>query len=120
MRSFKTVEEYFGSLPDESRETLQRVRESIRQAAPGAEEAISYGMPGFRLNGYLVAYAAFKNHVGFYPTPSGIDAFRKELSKYKWAKGSVQFPMDKPMPLALIKKIVKFRVAEQMNRGKKG
>ncbi len=118
-KAFKTVDEYFSSLSKESKATLQEVREEIKQAAPKAEEVISYNIPGFKLNGILVAYAAFKEHAGFYPTPSGIEAFKAELSKYKSAKGSVQFPMDKPIPIALIKKIVKYRVREEEAKGKK-
>ncbi|MBA2421832.1 MAG: DUF1801 domain-containing protein, partial [Chitinophagales bacterium] len=88
----------------------------IRKAAPKAEETINYAMPTFTLNGNLVHFAAYKNHIGFYPTPSGIDAFKKELSLYKGAKGSVQFPIDKPLPWALITKIVKFRVKENLEK----
>ena len=90
------------------------MRQTIRRAAPEAEEAIAYQMPTFRLNGKnLVHFAAFKNHIGFYPTPSGIEAFKKELSSYKGAKGSVQFPLNKPIPYDLVKKIVMFRVKEK-------
>ena len=118
-KSFKTVDEYFSSLPKESKGILQRVREAIRQAAPDAEEVISYNIPAFRFHGFLVSYAAHKEHIGFYPTPSGIDIYKSEIVKYKWAKGSVQFPMDKPMPIALIKKIVKFRVEETQAKVRK-
>ena len=89
---------------------------TIREAAPEAREAISYRMPTFKLNGNLVHFAAFKNHIGFYPTPSGIEQFKKELSLYKWAKGSVQFPLDKPIPFDLVKKIVIFRVKENLQK----
>jgi uncharacterized protein YdhG (YjbR/CyaY superfamily) len=92
------------------------MRQTIREAAPGATEAISYRMPTFKLNGNLVHFAAFKNHIGFYPTPSAIERFKEELSPYKWAKGSVQFPLDKPVPYALVKKIVTFRVKENLKR----
>ena len=88
------------------------MRATIKKAAPKAEEVISYSMPAFKLNGMLCWYAAFKNHIGFYPRVSGIETFKKDIEKYKWAKGSVQFPMDKPLPLALVTKIVKFRVKE--------
>jgi uncharacterized protein YdhG (YjbR/CyaY superfamily) len=91
---------------------LKQIRTTIKKAAPGAEEAIKYGIPTFVLNENLVHFAAFKNHIGFYPTPSGINAFKKELSGYKSAKGSVQLPLEEPMPLALIEQIVKFRVKE--------
>ena len=88
------------------------MRQTIREAAPEATEAISYGMPTFKLNGNLVHFAAFKNHIGFYPTPSAIEAFGKEISQYKWAKGSIQFPLDKPIPFDLARRIVVFRVQE--------
>jgi len=94
---------------------LEDVRKTIRKAAPAAEEANKYQIPTFTLEGNLVHFAAFKHHVGFYATPSGIRAFKKELSVYEGAKGSVQFPMDKPLPLGLISKIVKYRVKETLN-----
>jgi uncharacterized protein YdhG (YjbR/CyaY superfamily) len=93
---------------------LNELRQTIREAAPQAEETISYQMPTFRLNGNLVHFAAFKNHIGFYPTPTGIEAFQKELSSYKGAKGSVQFPIDQPLPLSLIRRIVEYRVRENL------
>ncbi len=106
------VDEYISGFPKDTQTTLEQIRRIIKKAAPGAEELISYGMPAFKLNGKLIYYAAYSNHIGFYPTPSGIKAFKKKLSIYKGAKGSVQFPLDKPMPLGLITDIVKFRVAE--------
>ncbi|MBN1410823.1 MAG: DUF1801 domain-containing protein [Spirochaetales bacterium] len=112
----ETIDEYIKSFPKEVQKILQQIRATIKKAAPDAEEAIKYRMPTFVLNGNLVHFAAFKNHIGFYPIPSGITAFKNELSAYKQGKGSVQFPLDKPMPLALISKIVKFRVKE--NRAK--
>jgi len=90
----------------------------IRLAAPGAEEKISYQMPTFYLNGNLVHFAAYAKHIGFYPTPSGIEKFKRELSEYKHAKGSVQFPLGEPLPVDLIEKIVRFRVEENLNKGK--
>ena len=108
------VEKYIGTHPKEVQKVLRQVRETIRKAAPNAEETISYGIPTFKLNGNLVHFAAAKNHIGFYPAPSGIEAFKKELAGYKGAKGSVQFPLNKPMPLALITKIVKYRVKENL------
>ena len=90
------------------------MRETIQKAAPAAEETISYQMPTFTLHGNLVHFAAFKNHIGFYPVPSGLKAFEKELSKFKTGKGSAQFPLDQPLPLALVTKIVKFRVSENL------
>lgn len=106
------IDEYIAQFPRAVQRSLQQVRTAIRKAAPEAEEAIKYRVPTFVLNGNLVHFAAFKNHIGFYPTPSAIDKFKSELSRYESAKGSVQFPLDKPMPLALITKIVKFRVGE--------
>ena len=100
------------------RKRLQEIRAAIKSAAPNATEKISYQMPTFYLNGNLVHFAAFKEHIGFYPTPSGIEAFQKELSIYKGAKGSVQFPLDEPMPLKLISRIVKFRAAENLKQAK--
>jgi uncharacterized protein YdhG (YjbR/CyaY superfamily) len=108
-----TIDEYIRNAPEEIREILETMRTTIHEAAPGAEEAIRYGMPTFRLRGHnLVHFAAFQHHIGFYPIPSGIEAFKKELSPYKQGKGSVQFPLDQPIPYDLVKKIVKFRVAE--------
>lgn len=109
---FADIDSYIGSFPEKTQKLLQEVRETIRKAAPEAVQTINYGMPTFTLKGNLVHFAAFKNHIGFYPTPSGIEAFRKELSVYEGAKGSVKFPIDKPMPFELIGRIVKFRVKE--------
>jgi len=94
------------------------MRQTIRKAAPEAVEAISYGIPTFKLNGNLVHFAAFRKHIGFYPTSSGIRAFKKEISTYKWSKGSVQFPIDKPIPYDLVKKIVRFRVKENLKKNR--
>ena len=113
-----TIDEYISGFPDDIQTLLQQIRVTIREAAPEAEEAIKYAMPTFVLNGNLVHFAAFKHHIGFYPVPSGIEEFKKELSVYKGAKGSVQFPLDQPMPLELITKIVKFRMSENMKKGK--
>lgn len=115
---FNTIDDYIAAYPDEIRKILEEIRTTIRVAAPGARETISYGMPTFYLKGNLVHFAAFKNHIGFYPTPSGIDTFKKELSIYEGAKGSVQFPLEKPVPLDLIRKIVEFRVKENLAKGK--
>jgi uncharacterized protein YdhG (YjbR/CyaY superfamily) len=116
---FKTVDEYIAQFTKDVRDVLEELRRVIRKTAPDAEEAISYGMPAFKLNGKsLVFFAAWKNHVGFYPGgPSAIEAFKRELSPYKHAKGSIQFPLDKPIPFDLVKKIVEFRVKE--NEAKK-
>ena len=114
----QTIDEYIARFPKEIQELLETIRITIREAAPDAEEAISYQMPTFNLKGNLVHFAAYKNHIGFYPTPSGIEKFRDELSAYKGAKGSVQFPIDQPLPLDLISKIVKFRAAENLEKAK--
>ncbi len=110
--SLKNIDEYIAGFPRDVQELLKQIRTTIKKVAPDAEEAIKYQIPTFVLNGNLVHFGAFKNHIGFYPTPSGIKAFKDELSRYEVAKGSVQFPSDQPMPLSLIGKIVKFRVRE--------
>lgn len=115
-QQFNTIDEYIGTFPEDVQRILEKMRQTIRDAAPEAVEAISYQMPAFKLNGNLVHFAAFKNHVGFYPTPSGIEAFKKELSHYPGAKGSVQFPLDKPIPYDLVKKITLFRVKETLEK----
>lgn len=115
---FQNIDEYISLYPKEVQATLKSLRETISKAAPDAEEAISYQIPTFKLNGNLVHFAAYKNHVGFYPAPSGIEAFKKELSKYKSSKGAVQFPIDEKPPLSLISKIVKYRVKENLSKKK--
>lgn len=95
---------------------MEKIRLAIRKAAPGAEEKISYQIPTFTLKGNLVHFAAFKEHIGFYPTPTAVEKFKNELSVYERAKGSVRFPLDKPIPFALISRIVKFRVKENLDR----
>jgi uncharacterized protein YdhG (YjbR/CyaY superfamily) len=110
------VDEYINAQPANVRTKLKQIRQTIKIAAPEAEEVISYNMPAYKYNGMLVFFAAFKNHIGFYPAPRGIEAFKKELSAYKGAKGSVQFPLDKPIPLGLISKIVKFRMKENKKK----
>ena len=112
------IDEYMAGLPENIQKILEELRSTIRKAAPTAEETINYGIPTFTLNGNLVHFAAFKNHIGFYPAPSGIEAFKKELSVYDGAKGSVQFPVKDKLPMALITKIVKFRVKENIERAK--
>ncbi|MCT4794907.1 iron chaperone [Exiguobacterium alkaliphilum] len=107
-----TVDEYILQFPVEVQAILQTLRKSVKDISPEAEEKMSYQMPTYYLKGNLVHFAAYKNHIGFYPTPAGIDAFKDELSDYKSAKGSVQFPIDKPIPFELIKRIVEFRVSE--------
>jgi uncharacterized protein YdhG (YjbR/CyaY superfamily) len=110
--SAKNIDEYIAGFPRDVQEALQRIRAIIRDAAPDAEEAIKYQIPTFVLHGNLVHFAAFQNHIGFYPTPSAIAAFSGELTGYESAKGSVQFPLNKLVPFALIKKMVEFRVKE--------
>jgi uncharacterized protein YdhG (YjbR/CyaY superfamily) len=112
-KQFGTIDDYIKTFPIDVQNILEKMRLTIRKAAPEAVEAISYQMPTFKLNGQnLVHFAAFKNHIGFYPIPSGIEAFRRELSPYKQGKGSVQFPVDKPIPYDLVEEIVRFRVKE--------
>ncbi len=118
------IDEYIATFPPDVQKILNMLRATIQKAAPDATEKISYAMPTFYLNGNLVHFAAYKNHIGFYPAPSGIEAFEKELSVYKTSKGAVQFPINKPLPFALITKIVRYRVKEnleapQTNRGNK-
>jgi len=111
----KDIDEYIAGFPKDIQDMLQQIRAAIREVAPNAEEAIKYAIPTFVLNGKnLVHFAAFKNHIGFYPTPTGIESFQKELSMYKQGKGSMQFPLDKPMPLALVRKITKFNLEQRM------
>lgn len=111
------IDKYIEKFPKDIQKILEKVRKTVRKSAPKAEETISYGIPTFDLNGkHLVHFAAFKKHIGFYPTPAGIEQFQKELSVYKGAKGSVQFPLDKPVPFDLISRIVKFRAKENLER----
>ena len=114
----KDMDEYIAKYPLEIQLLLEKVRATIREAAPGSQEVISYQMPAFKLNGILVWFAAYGRHIGFYPTASGIQVFKAELSLYKWGKGSVQFPLDKPLPFDLISKIVKYRVMETTQKAK--
>ncbi|MEJ0090756.1 MAG: DUF1801 domain-containing protein [Limisphaerales bacterium] len=113
-----SIDEYIAGFPNDIQEVLEKVRITIRKAAPQAAEKISYWMPAFNLNGNLVYFAAWKTHLGFYPTSSAIKQFKQELSGYVGAKGSVQFPLDKPIPHGLISKIVKFRVQENLKKAK--
>jgi len=112
----KNIDEYIADFPKEIQTILKKVRATIRKSAPDAEETINYGTPTFTLKGNLVHFAGFKNHIGFYPTPSGIEKFKKEISEYEWAKGSVKFPLNGPIPYELIDKIVKFRVKENLEK----
>ena len=115
---FKSIDDYFAAFPAGTKAILKELRKTIKTAAPGAEEVISYNMPALKQNGVLVYYAAYKAHIGFYPTPSAIEAFKKELSKFESSKGAVRFPLDQPLPLTLISRIVKFRV--KLNQEKAG
>ena len=120
-KKFKTVDEYFSTLPADTRSILEVVKQAVKQAASHAQEVISYNMPAIKLNGVLVYYAAHENHIGFYPTSQPIEVFKDELAPYKWSKGAVQFPIAQPIPIDLISKIVKFRVQadqEKANRKK--
>lgn len=112
----ESIDEYIAAFPKDIQEMLEDIRATIRKAAPQAQEAIKYAIPTFTLNGNLVHFGGFKNHIGFYPAPGGIEAFKKELSAYKGSKGSIQFPIDKPLPLTLITKIVKFRVKQNLEK----
>jgi len=115
----KDVDEYIAGFPEDIQTILQKIRKTIKKAAPEAQEKIGYQMPTFTLNGNLVHFAAFKNHIGFYPTPSGTEKFKKEISVYKAAKGSIQFPLDQPIPYDLISQIVAFRVKEKLAKKNK-
>jgi uncharacterized protein YdhG (YjbR/CyaY superfamily) len=114
-----TVTEYINAAPKEARQKLREMRATIRAAAPGATEGLKWSMPAYSYRRILVTFAAFKQHIGFYPTPSAVKAFAKQLSGYKQATGSIQFPLDKPLPLDLIRKITAFRVRESVDEDKK-
>jgi uncharacterized protein YdhG (YjbR/CyaY superfamily) len=114
--TYESIDEYILQFPSEVQEILEKLRRVIKESAPDAKEKISYQMPAFVLNGNLVYFAAYKKHIGFYPTPSGINAFKNELSEYKGGKGTVQFPIEKPLPYELISRIVKFRAAENKKK----
>jgi uncharacterized protein YdhG (YjbR/CyaY superfamily) len=111
-QNIDTIDQYIAQFPPEIRSRLESIRTVVRETAPEASEKISYNMPTFTLNGNLVHFAAHKSHIGFYPTPSGIEKFKEKLKAYHYSKGSVQFPNDKPLPLDLVKDIVSFRVSE--------
>lgn len=119
MKKAENVDAYIGQFPNKTQTILQQVRAVVRKAAPKAEESISYGMPAYKVNGKPIVYfAGYDKHIGFYATPTGHEAFKKELAGYKQGKGSVQFPLDEKMPLALIAKIVQFRLAENKEKAK--
>ncbi len=112
----KDIDQYISIFPEDIQEILQEIRSTIQQAAPGAEETISYQMPTFRLKGNLVHFAAYKKHIGFYPAPSGIERFKNRLTDYETSKGAIRFPLDKPIPLDLVSDIVAFRVSENLEK----
>lgn len=116
---YTSIDEYIAMFPEEIRRLLEQMRATIRAAAPEAQEKISYQMPTFFLNGNLVHFAAHTDHIGFYPTPSAIERFQKELAGYQTSKGAVQFPMDRPLPLELVNRIVRFRVAENLEKARR-
>ncbi len=118
--SYTSIDEYIATFPAEVQKKLTQLRGLIREVVPDAREKISYQMPTFYLNGNLVYFAAFSKHIGFYPAPSGMAEFSSELAKYKHGKGSVQFPLEEPLPIELIKRIVKYRVEENRKKGKGG
>lgn len=116
MNPSNEIDLYLAQFPASTHEKLEILRKTIMKNAPGAKEVVSYRMPAFNLNGILLYYAGYKNHIGFYPTGSGIEAFKPHLSGYKWSKGTIQFPLDKPLPLDLIAEIVRYRVIENLAR----
>jgi uncharacterized protein YdhG (YjbR/CyaY superfamily) len=116
---FKTVDEYFSSFPNSTREILEVMRSAIKQEAPNAQEVISYNMPAFKAHGVLVYYAAHLEHIGFYPTSNPIEVFKAELSGYKFSKGAIQFPIDQPLPVSLIRRMVKYRVQQDAEKAAK-
>ena len=115
----QTVDDYITGFPDQIQSILRQIRSIIRETVPDAEEVIAYQMPTYRLHGNLVHFAAFKHHIGFYPTPTGVAAFEQELAPYKHAKGSIRFPLDEPIPYDLIRNIVKFREKENLEKASK-
>ena len=117
----KNIDEYIAGFPQDVQEILEKIRMTIREAAPDAEETIKHQIPTFTLKGNLVHFGAYQKHIGFYPAPTGLEEFKEELSVYEGSKGTVRFPLDKPIPFDLITKIVKFRVMENLERaGAKG
>jgi len=112
----RNIDEYIAGFPDDVQEILEKIRTTIRKAAPGAQEAIKYQIPTFTLNGNLVYFGVFKKHIGFYPAPRGVEEFSDELSEYEGAKSTARFPLDEPIPFGLIRKIVKFRVKKSLAR----
>jgi len=117
-RQLTNIDEYISGFPEDIQEILQKLRQVIKESAPEAQEVISYSMPAFKQNGILVYFAAFKDHIGFFPTSSGVTAFKKDLEPYATSKGTIRFPLDKPIPFPLVEKIVKFRVAENLKKAR--
>ncbi|TBO39695.1 iron chaperone [Pedobacter kyonggii] len=115
----ENIDQYIANFPIEMQKLLQQIRETIHKAVPEAKEVISYGMPAFKQNTVLVYFAGYAKHIGFYPTGSGIEAFKEEFTQYKWSKGAVQFPLDKPLPLGLITRITKFKAERDLEKVKK-
>jgi len=115
----KTIDEYIQAAPKGVQKKLREMRACIRAAAPGAKEGLKWGMPAFSYRRILVTFAAFKNHIGFYPTSSAVTAFAKDLSKFSTARGSIQFPLEKPLPLSLVRRITAFRVKQSVEQDKK-
>lgn len=118
MQHFGSIDEYISAYPKNIQVILEKLRQTIKAAAPEAQEAISYGLPTFKLNGNVVHFGGFKNHIGFYPAPRGIEAFKAELAPYQGGKGTVKFPLDQPIPFDLVTKIVEFRVKENLAKKK--
>ena len=112
----ENIDQYIGNFPLETQKQLQQIRQTIHQAVPYATEVISYGMPAFKQHGILVYFAGYAKHIGFYPTGSGIEAFKQEFGNYKWSKGAVQFPIDEPLPLDLIIRITKFKASRDLEK----
>jgi uncharacterized protein YdhG (YjbR/CyaY superfamily) len=118
-RTFETIDDYINAFQGETKEVLEKIRKVVREAAPEATESINYGIPTFKLAGNLIHFAAYKNHIGFYPAPSGMEEFKKEVATYKTGKGTMQFLLDKPIPYELISAIVQFRVTENKIKASK-
>ena len=119
MKKYNTVDEYINSFDKDKKALLNQIRSIVKESFDNLEETISYGMPAYKLNGILFYFAAFKDHIGFFPTSAGVTKFKKELVNYKTSKGTIQFPIDKPLPISLIKRIIKFRIKEDSKKEKK-
>lgn len=119
MKAYKDINEYIDAFPEKTQILLNKMRKTIQEAAPEATEVIAYGIPTFKLHGNLVHFGGYKSHIGFYPAPRGIEAFKAELKNYQGGKGTIKFPLDQPIPYELVTRIVKFRVAEVLKNKKK-